>query len=318
MQHLREKLQTTRRRLTNFAYMVGRGFAFLAGRVSEISQAIVGLSAPEPTPTQVFLTGESAQGYRARMIKEIIAEHQDAARAYEIISGTIGNMTDIHEREHYYLNEVRHLFTYVMVPNGPGRLIDVYDTCSEALACLKSWTIEPAIKNPQFSLERDRLPFDDGSVDGMLLCEVIEHFVMDPMFCLIEINRVLRPGGFIVLSTPNVASWFAVYQALQQRHPFRWPLYGVNAVNRTNSIHAREYLTSEIVLLLEAAGFDDIVITTKDYGITPPYRPIPGFDATHRGETIFCRAYKRTKPLKRFVAQIYVEDKDYEPDASTK
>ncbi len=32
--------------------------------------------------------------------------------------------------------------------------------------------------------------------------EVLEHFTADPMFALAELNRVLKPGGFLLLTTP--------------------------------------------------------------------------------------------------------------------
>lgn len=48
-----------------------------------------------------------------------------------------------------------------------------------------------------------RLPFADGSFDGMLCSQVIEH-VPEPMVFLKELERVLRPGGLLVLTTPFV------------------------------------------------------------------------------------------------------------------
>ena len=265
----------------------------------------------EPTGS-VFVSNESPETYRQRLIQEIIAKHPDAAPAYKIIGDAIERISDPSIREHLRLHEVRYLMTYVLVPEGPGRLIDVYDMCAPALESLKSWSIE-RIATPEFDFERDRIPFDNSSVDGMLLCEVIEHFIVDPMFCLIEINRVLRHGGFLILTTPNAASWFTIYQALRHKQPNRWAQYGVHE-QQLHSIHAREYVPAEIKMILEAAGFGDIEIITNDYGVTAPYRPVPGFEHTNRGETIFCRAYKRSGPRMRFVHPIYTEDKCYQPE----
>ncbi len=51
------------------------------------------------------------------------------------------------------------------------------------------------------------LPFADAAADADPFSEVIEHLV-DPDGALDEIRRVLRPGGYLMLSTPNLAAWY--------------------------------------------------------------------------------------------------------------
>ena len=50
------------------------------------------------------------------------------------------------------------------------------------------------------------LPYPDGQFDCVTLGEVIEH-VPDPDRLLGDIRRVLAPGGWLVLSTPNLVCW---------------------------------------------------------------------------------------------------------------
>jgi 2-polyprenyl-3-methyl-5-hydroxy-6-metoxy-1,4-benzoquinol methylase len=51
------------------------------------------------------------------------------------------------------------------------------------------------------------LPFGTGSVDVVIFSEVIEHLV-DTDSAIDELHRVLRPGGHLLVSTPNLAAWY--------------------------------------------------------------------------------------------------------------
>lgn len=53
------------------------------------------------------------------------------------------------------------------------------------------------------------LPFEDGSIDAIVSNQVIEHLSDTDIF-LREIRRVLKPTGYVVLSTNNMASWHNV------------------------------------------------------------------------------------------------------------
>lgn len=54
----------------------------------------------------------------------------------------------------------------------------------------------------QVDLEQSPLPYDDATFDVVVSLDVIEH-LEDADLYLSEINRVLKFGGHVILSTPN-------------------------------------------------------------------------------------------------------------------
>jgi SAM-dependent methyltransferase len=65
-----------------------------------------------------------------------------------------------------------------------------------------------------------RLPFGDATFDVITMVETLEHiFLEDRPQALAECHRVLRPGGSIVLSTPNYGSAVERIKRLTGRHP---------------------------------------------------------------------------------------------------
>ncbi|MEM0241072.1 MAG: class I SAM-dependent methyltransferase [Candidatus Nezhaarchaeales archaeon] len=99
------------------------------------------------------------------------------------------------------------------------------------------------VKTIRADLERNRLDLADASMDCAVFTEVLEH--LSP-YCvghiISEINRVLKPGGKLVLTTPNIASLFRRLRLL----------LGVQPQYIT---HIHEYTKKEVVELLERHGF---------------------------------------------------------------
>lgn len=92
-------------------------------------------------------------------------------------------------------------------------------------------------------LEKDKLPFNDETFDCILFTEVAEHLLyynLKPV--LIEIRRVLKRDGLIILTTPNIA-------ALENRI---FLLFGKEVINY---MHNREYTRKEISTILVQSGF---------------------------------------------------------------
>lgn len=103
---------------------------------------------------------------------------------------------------------------------------------------------------------RGPFPYEDEVFDVVFCLEVIEHLkdrdasnlgtlatfsFSGVRNCLDEIRRVLKPGGLLVLSTPNVCSYRSLRNALEHRHPFAF------------SPHNRELALSDVERLLTEA-----------------------------------------------------------------
>lgn len=107
-------------------------------------------------------------------------------------------------------------------------------------------------------IERDPLPWPDGHFDGVLFTEVIEHLPLSPVGILREMLRVTAPGGWMVVTTPNLASLRQRLLLLRGRSVM-YPLdvYFDND-GRGDDLHwrhNREYTASELRQLLGRTGW---------------------------------------------------------------
>jgi SAM-dependent methyltransferase len=62
------------------------------------------------------------------------------------------------------------------------------------------------VKVIQHNIGNDALDFQDEYFDTVVMVAVIEHLV-DPKIALKELHRVLKPGGRLMIDTPNIAKW---------------------------------------------------------------------------------------------------------------
>ena len=117
-----------------------------------------------------------------------------------------------------------------------------------------------------FDAERDRFPYADEAYDTVLCGELLEHLREDPMHLMSEINRIVKPGGHLVLTTPNVASLRGISAILHGYHPGFFPAYIRPAVEgETEARHAREYTPKEIWRLLHDGGFEVLTLETGEF-----------------------------------------------------
>ena len=103
-------------------------------------------------------------------------------------------------------------------------------------------------------IESDGLPFADAVFDGVLLMGVIEHFHHSPKFPLLEINRVLKPEGFLYITTPNSRDLRARIRPWIGRSGF--PALTSYYDLPRNFTHVHEYTINELEFVLTKARFE--------------------------------------------------------------
>jgi glycosyltransferase involved in cell wall biosynthesis/SAM-dependent methyltransferase len=118
-----------------------------------------------------------------------------------------------------------------------------------------------------FDAEKDVYPYADASFDTVLCCELIEHLFADPMHMMNEINRILKTGGHLVLTTPNIGSLRSVSAILLGYHPAFFPAYIRPRAgdDEVEARHNREYVPMEIQHLLTNSGFDVVLLETGEF-----------------------------------------------------
>jgi glycosyltransferase involved in cell wall biosynthesis/SAM-dependent methyltransferase len=116
----------------------------------------------------------------------------------------------------------------------------------------------------QFDAEKDVYPYEDQRFSLVLCCELLEHLPADPMFMMSEINRILKPGGHVVITTPNAASARGLRAILLGYHPGFFSAY-THPDHSDDPRHAREYAPGELAALLEAAGFSVTKMETCEF-----------------------------------------------------
>ena len=120
------------------------------------------------------------------------------------------------------------------------------------------------LKIRQCNFEVERLPFEDEFFDMVLLNEVFEHLRIDLIFTFSELRRVLRPGGILTISTPNLRSAGGIYNFL-----FRHKAYSCDSeifeayetLSKNGHMgHVREYTPHEVSAFVEHLQFRPTMI----------------------------------------------------------
>jgi 2-polyprenyl-3-methyl-5-hydroxy-6-metoxy-1,4-benzoquinol methylase len=99
------------------------------------------------------------------------------------------------------------------------------DTSSEAIEVAttrlsKAWQISAT----------EETPFEENSLDGLILSDVLEHMPMAHIR-LRHFSKMVKPGGWVVISVPNMLYLEAIYQYLVKGD---WPESPVGIFDHTH------------------------------------------------------------------------------------
>ena len=193
----------------------------------------------------------------------------------------------------------------VVADLGPDRVLNVGPMFETELLRASGATVDTlGFANPAFPpregerhIEWDLNepgPDGDGSYDAIVMAEVIEHLHSAPATVLRRLAGWLRPGGAIVIQTPNAVALHKRLRMAAGRNPIE-PI----RADSSNPGHFHEYTLDELREAAGAAGLEVGGVRTANYfGTSRGYaalgRVLP--PALRHGITIWLRTPPGSAP----------------------
>ncbi len=163
--------------------------------------------------------------------------------------------------------------TNVAADGNPGHHFVGLDWSASSLATARTHGLTVL----RAGLDAPSLPLRPASVDVVVMSEVIEHLV-DTDAAIEAAYRVLKPGGSLLLSTPNLAAWYnrgllafgiqPVFSEVSLRGVYGRPGSQVAG-------HLHMFTRRALVEFIAAYGFAEIAVSGARYHDVPlPLRPL--------------------------------------------
>jgi SAM-dependent methyltransferase len=149
--------------------------------------------------------------------------------------------------------------------------------------------------------ETEAVPLEDAGFDLVLFNEIFEHLRIDLIATLVEVRRVLKPSGVMLLSTPNARSLRGLWSLLRHHRGChaasgvydeyeKLRLYG-------HMGHVREYTAREVSDLLGRIG---LAVRETIFRLPSPSaaaRRRPGLALAAAVERAICGVVPSLRPL---------------------
>lgn len=103
-------------------------------------------------------------------------------------------------------------------------------------------------------IENEKLPFESARFGSVVFSSVIEHLGVNPLNAVNEIYRVLKPGGVLMLGTPNIHSADCLFNIIKG-HSFNDAHAEFSKLSLGHMGHIRLYAEKELIRWFEKLGF---------------------------------------------------------------
>lgn len=110
----------------------------------------------------------------------------------------------------------------------------------------------------QVDIEKENLPIDDRCYDLVLFNEVFEHLHINPLKIVVEIHRVLKNDGILLMSVPNINPLMRWEFLFGKDYNDNLKKEFAKVENIGHMGHFRLYSKSEIISILEDFDFEVI------------------------------------------------------------
>ena len=149
------------------------------------------------------------------------------------------------------------------------------------------------LKVVKSNFETERVGLEDAAADLIAFHEVFEHLRIDLIATFEEVFRLTKPGGIVLVSTPNLRSVRGIRNFLQRGKAYALTprIYDEYAKLRRlgHMGHVREYTPAEVTEFLARIGFEVVSVI---------FRGLPGGRAA--------RAITRAMPTLRPVMTVVI------------
>lgn len=155
-------------------------------------------------------------------------------------------------------------------------------------------------------IETEPIPCSSDKFDFILCGEVIEHLEVDPMYMLHSFNRVLKTGGILLLTTPNINSSKNLWKMLRNKDPYFYLNYQKGAFLYR---HNYEYSMSTLKEVLVCSGFKGKMWSEYSFE-DPVFEDIDklsniGMIISNHGDNIFSISTKNGPVINRYPSVLY-------------